>query len=328
MTNTNGEIDEIIAQLRVGKTRRFIQTLLLATIPIILGGVVWFLSLWSVNVLEEDVNVLEEETEQLNQQIADTQISLSDFFELRLIQADKQIKEKMAAAWAPEEEASYREGLAHTQQENFPAALGAYQQALAINPDNHVVHNWLGYTHYREGDFTEAIASLRRAIEINPDYGEAHYNLALALWKNGDQQAASDILARAFCIDSTWKEIAEKDPQLKEFPRPLPDCRVENDSDKDGVGDGQDNCLRTPNPDQEDADGDGRGDACDNCPMTSNPGQEDTNGDGHGDACEVIADYKEDFCKVCRRSLDRGIIKERLAADYERQCGVCSSNES
>ena len=37
------------------------------------------------------------------------------------------------------------------------------------------------------------------------------------------------------------------------------------DEDGDGTGDGADNCLGTPNPDQADADGDGLGDACDVC---------------------------------------------------------------
>ncbi len=58
------------------------------------------------------------------------------------------------------------------------------------------------------------------------------------------------------------------------------------DTDGDGVGDSQDNCPATPNPDQFDFDFDGRGNACDNCPTAFNPGQEDSDGDGTGDACE------------------------------------------
>ncbi len=40
-------------------------------------------------------------------------------------------------------------------------------------------------------------------------------------------------------------------------------CGPVADSDGDGVGDDEDNCPETANPDQEDADGDGLGDACD-----------------------------------------------------------------
>jgi len=60
-----------------------------------------------------------------------------------------------------------------------------------------------------------------------------------------------------------------------------------NDSDGDGVCDGDDNCPATPNPDQADRDGDGVGDVCDNCPDVPNPDQEDSNDDGIGDACSV-----------------------------------------
>ncbi len=40
-------------------------------------------------------------------------------------------------------------------------------------------------------------------------------------------------------------------------------CSGSNDTDGDGISDGQDNCPTEPNPDQIDTDGDGLGDACD-----------------------------------------------------------------
>lgn len=43
-----------------------------------------------------------------------------------------------------------------------------------------------------------------------------------------------------------------------------------SDVDNDGVCDDDDNCVQTPNPNQEDLDGDGVGDACDGCPDDSN----------------------------------------------------------
>ncbi len=75
------------------------------------------------------------------------------------------------------------------------------------------------------------------------------------------------------------------------------------DADSDGVPDVCDNCIDTPNPDQEDCDSDGVGDACesdadsdgipddcDNCPNKPNPSQADCDSDGIGDACEPDAD--------------------------------------
>lgn len=66
------------------------------------------------------------------------------------------------------------------------------------------------------------------------------------------------------------------------------------DTDGDGVPDGRDNCLTTPNPDQSDADGDGVGDACDNCPTTANADQLDTDGNGVGDACDACVERFSD----------------------------------
>lgn len=75
------------------------------------------------------------------------------------------------------------------------------------------------------------------------------------------------------------------------------------DPDRDGIGEGCDNCPADANADQTDTDGDGLGDACDtdddndglnddvdNCPIHVNPSQLDTDGDGMGNACDVDDD--------------------------------------
>jgi hypothetical protein len=76
-----------------------------------------------------------------------------------------------------------------------------------------------------------------------------------------------------------------------------PQYRI-SDYDNDGVPDISDNCVNTPNPDQEDINGNGRGDVCDdfdrdgivntkdNCPDQPNYDQRDTDGDKIGDACD------------------------------------------
>ena len=72
----------------------------------------------------------------------------------------------------------------------------------------------------------------------------------------------------------------------------------QQDVDADGVGDLCDNCLYTPNEDQDAAcpqnpmiqDNDGWGNACDNCDCDPNPLQENADGDDHGDACDNCVD--------------------------------------
>ncbi|MCG8405907.1 MAG: thrombospondin type 3 repeat-containing protein [Phycisphaerales bacterium] len=66
-----------------------------------------------------------------------------------------------------------------------------------------------------------------------------------------------------------------------------PDGLPVADTDKDGVEDRNDNCVRDANEDQADADGDGIGDACDNCPDDDNKEQTDADGDGVGDVCDL-----------------------------------------
>ena len=71
------------------------------------------------------------------------------------------------------------------------------------------------------------------------------------------------------------------------------------DSDSDGTNDIIDNCLATPNPNQNDADGDGVGDACDNCPSTGNQDQADTDSDRIGDACDHCPADNNPDCGRC-----------------------------
>lgn len=66
------------------------------------------------------------------------------------------------------------------------------------------------------------------------------------------------------------------------------------DADGDVRGDVCDNCVDTPNPQQESSDSDGLGDACDNCPKAANDSQADGDGDGVGDACDNCPDIAND----------------------------------
>jgi tetratricopeptide (TPR) repeat protein len=105
----------------------------------------------------------------------------------------------------------YERGLAH-EQTDPPAALAAYERAIAGRPDFADAHNNLGRvlhdlrqlaraeSHYRialcvtdaialyhfnlgvvvedQGRNAEAIACYERAIELDPEMADAHYNLA------------------------------------------------------------------------------------------------------------------------------------------------------
>lgn len=121
-------------------------------------------------------------------------------------------------------------------------------------------------------------------------------------------------------------EIGGTDPQDQ---NPANDIAItgmfypSQDSDGDGIGDNDDNCVEVSNPSQDDLDGDGYGDACDpdidndgytndeeavvgsnpevadtdsdglidsvdNCPLVSNYDQKDSDVDGRGDVCDEL----------------------------------------
>ncbi|MDW3220033.1 MAG: thrombospondin type 3 repeat-containing protein [Acidimicrobiales bacterium] len=97
-------------------------------------------------------------------------------------------------------------------------------------------------------------------------------------------------------VDATLTPIPDTQIAISVFP-------PEPDTDGDGVGDGTDNCVDTPNADQADGNSDGEGDACeadadgdgvyddiDNCVNTPNADQADVDSNGTGDACEGDSD--------------------------------------
>ena len=98
-------------------------------------------------------------------------------------------------------------------------------------------------------------------------------------------------------------DIDESFPDLDEDK--IADC-VDADLDGDEVLNGDDNCPKVANPEQDDLDGDGQGDACDpdvdgdgipdgvdNCQGLFNPGQKNLDGDAHGDDCDDDVDGDE-----------------------------------
>jgi hypothetical protein len=80
------------------------------------------------------------------------------------------------------------------------------------------------------------------------------------------------------------------DPLWLKHYRVTYSCVLYDDSDSDGVSDGDEVYVYNTNPLLADTDKDGFEDAVDNCPLISNAGQADLDGDGKGDPCDEDID--------------------------------------
>ena len=69
-------------------------------------------------------------------------------------------------------------------------AIGHFEQALRIKPDDADAHNNLGAALYQTGKSDEAMTQYRQALRINPEYAEAHCTLGIALQQTGKIEEA------------------------------------------------------------------------------------------------------------------------------------------
>lgn len=88
-------------------------------------------------------------------------------------------------------------GLILTALDRKAEAKRAFEQSLALAPDNAQGWNAYGNLLGEMGLPAEAIAALRRATEIRPDYPEAFVNLGLHATDAGDYDTAGEALQRA-----------------------------------------------------------------------------------------------------------------------------------
>lgn len=72
-----------------------------------------------------------------------------------------------------------REGAAAYEQGDMAEAIGAWQLAVELNPNDAATHNNLALLLKQKHRFNEATALLESGLENSPDVAELHYNLAV-----------------------------------------------------------------------------------------------------------------------------------------------------
>ncbi len=81
-------------------------------------------------------------------------------------------------------------GNLHALQGELEQASGAYEQALALHPNNAEALSSLGYIYYQQGNITDALASNLEAIQLDPYLAKAHSTLGLIYFHMGQLEEA------------------------------------------------------------------------------------------------------------------------------------------
>jgi len=93
------------------------------------------------------------------------------------------------------------DGCAHEGNQDWTAAVAAYQGAVDLQPQHpevrYFAHNNLGYSLLQLGRFDEAATHCEAAIFVNPDRHNAHKNLGLARQGQGRWLEAAHSLIEA-----------------------------------------------------------------------------------------------------------------------------------
>ena len=98
---------------------------------------------------------------------------------------------EQAVAMRPDDAGLWRRlARATLKAERSDAAAVAYREAIALSPRDPKLQLNLGVALHRAGDFPGAIAAYEMALSIRPGYARAHKNLGVALEKHGDLEQA------------------------------------------------------------------------------------------------------------------------------------------
>ncbi len=81
-------------------------------------------------------------------------------------------------------------GLLSELQVDYPQAILHYQKAIALSPENFVVHYNLGIIYRKLKEMDQAITEFKKAVRLNPDFVPAYINLARSYHDQGNNHQA------------------------------------------------------------------------------------------------------------------------------------------
>jgi Tfp pilus assembly protein PilF len=103
-------------------------------------------------------------------------------------------------------EAHYNLGVALFKKNKTNAATGEFREAIRIKPDYAEAHNNLGTTLLNQGKTDNAASQFQEATRLKPDYALAHYNLGVALFNQGQTGEAASQFQEAVRLKPDYVE--------------------------------------------------------------------------------------------------------------------------
>jgi len=97
-------------------------------------------------------------------------------------------------------------GYNYYKKSEFGKALGQFNRAVKIDPENFEAYFWRGRTLMRVSRYADAAADFEMAVKLNPDYADAYDNLGWLYARAGDYHESITCLTRAIKLkpDNGW----------------------------------------------------------------------------------------------------------------------------
>jgi tetratricopeptide (TPR) repeat protein len=109
--------------------------------------------------------------------------------------------------WGPAAEASYRRGVAALEDGRLAHAEELLRTATRLAPADDAAWLQLGFTLARQARRDEAIGAFQQALAVNPESGEARRALALAHWLRGDPTRALQVAGSSCLATEAWQTV-------------------------------------------------------------------------------------------------------------------------
>ena len=116
----------------------------------------------------------------------------------------KEILERLVAAYPNDERAHFNLGGYHFGQQDFKEAISHYKRATELDPNYSTAFNILGYAYRQDGNYTDAEAAFKKYVELIPTDPNPYDSYAELLLKMGRFDEAIVQYKKALAIDQNF----------------------------------------------------------------------------------------------------------------------------